>query len=95
MGDTAITLLLQIPLAGVVVYVVWLFLQYMRQTQQEMMAFIKQQEISNHDFLREQREASNEATARLAEEIKATRESVGEIRGILLGQREARHERVR
>lgn len=72
--ETTINLLLQIPLAGVIVYVVYLFLQYIQKMFEKMMSFMKEQAEVNREFLRTQREQTNAAIGRLAEEQKAMRE---------------------
>lgn len=92
MSEATLNLLLQIPLAGIVVVVVVLFLRHLDANTARMMHFIEEQETSNRAFLREQRDASNEAIGRLAEEIKATRQDVRELRGLVVG---VAHERVR
>lgn len=58
-SETSINLLMQIPLAGIVILVVVLFLNYLRESEER-----------NRLFIKEQREANNLATGRLAEEIK-------------------------
>jgi hypothetical protein len=65
MSDTVINLLLQIPLAGVVVLVVVVFLKFLDKTFTQFMAFIK-----------EQREANNIAIIRLADQIKSIEDAL-------------------
>lgn len=83
MSDTAINLLLQIPLAGVVVFVVVLFLRHLKDYNTEIIKFLNSQDISTRDFLREQRQQGNEAVARLAEEIKEIGKEVARMNGVL------------
>ncbi len=83
MSDTVINLLLQIPLAGVVVFVVVLFLRHLEKSTSAMMTFMTAQEESNREFLKAQREANNTAIARLAEEIKGVREGMAKMNGLL------------
>lgn len=65
MSEQVWNLLLQIPLAGVVVLVVVVFLKFLDKMLTQFMNFIK-----------EQREANNEALLRLAEEIKEIKEAL-------------------
>lgn len=83
MNETAINLLLQIPLAGVVVFVVVLFLKHLEKSTSAMMTFMTAQEDNNRAFLKAQREANNVAIGRLAEEIKDMREDVAKMNGLL------------
>lgn len=78
-NESTINLLLQIPLAGVIVYVVYIFLQYIQRMFDKMMTFMKEQAEINRDFLKTQREQENEALARLAEEQKITREELAKM----------------
>lgn len=90
MSEQIINLLLQIPLAGVVVVVVWMFqksqerqakeaaLSQERQTDQ-MINFMEQQAETNREFLRTQREQTNAALARFAEEQKGNREELAKL----------------
>lgn len=71
--ESAITLLLQVPLAGIVVLVVVLFLKYLEKA-----------EDRNRQFIKEQREANNIATARLAEEIKIIAQEVGSLKTLMI-----------
>lgn len=85
MSDATINLLLQIPLAGVVVVVVYMFQRSQEkiadknaeaqtaQTQQ-LLDFMKSEADVNREFLKTQREQSNAAIARMAEENKLIRE---------------------
>lgn len=65
MTEASINLLMQIPLAGIVVFVVVLFLRY-----------LKEEAERTRSFLAEQRTQNNIATARLAEEIKLISQQV-------------------
>jgi uncharacterized membrane protein (DUF106 family) len=79
MSDQVINLLIQIPLAGVVVVVVVLFQKSQEKQTQQMLDFMKEQADNNREFLRTQREQNNAALARLAEEQKETREELAKI----------------
>lgn len=81
MSESTINLLLQIPLAGVVVVVVILFLRHLKDTSAQMIAFIGQQSEVNRQFLATQREQTNAAIGRMADEIKLMREDLAEVRG--------------
>lgn len=81
MNEQTINLLLQIPLAGVVVFVVVLFLRHLRETSSQMISFIGQQSEVNRQFLQTQREQMNAAIGRMADEIKLMREDLAEVRG--------------
>lgn len=81
MNDSTINLLLQIPLAGVVVFVVIVFLKHLRDVTTQMITFIGQQAETNRQFLATQREQMNTALGRMAEEIKHLREDLAEVRG--------------
>jgi hypothetical protein len=87
MSESTINLLLQIPLAGVVVLVVVLFLRHLKETTLQMINFIGQQSEVNRQFLSSQREQMNAAIGRMAEEIKLMREDLAEVRG----ERKQRH----
>lgn len=78
-----INLLLQIPLAGVVVFVVVLFLRFLEKNTQQMITFMQQQSDTNREFLKTQREQTNSAISRLAEEQKEMREQVAVLANIL------------
>lgn len=94
MNEQVITLLLQIPLAGVVVVVVWMFQRsqeriaeknadsQQKQTQQ-LLDFMNQQADVNREFLRTQRDQTNQALGRLAEEQKSTREELAKFGMVL------------
>lgn len=81
MNESTVNLLLQIPLAGVVVFVVVMFLRYLRETNAQMIAFIGQQSEVNRQFLATQREQMNAAIGRMADEIKGMREDLAYVRG--------------
>lgn len=81
MSDQAINLLLQIPLAGVVVFVVVVFLKYLKDMTTQLIEFMAQQAETNRQFLATQREQMNQAIARMAEELKLLREDFAEERG--------------
>lgn len=81
MSESTINLLLQIPLAGVVVVVVILFLRHLKDTSAQMIDFIGQQSEVNRQFLATQREQTNAAIGRMADEIKLMREDLAEVRG--------------
>lgn len=82
MDSSTINLLLQIPLAGVVVLVVVLFLKHLRETTTQMITFMSQQAETNRQFLATQREQMNAAIGRMAEELKLMRENFAEYRGV-------------
>lgn len=79
-----ISLLIQIPLAGLVVFLTIRFLEHLKQIQdqyqttikemhKETLTFAADQANVNREFLKVQREQMNESIARLAEELKTTR----------------------
>ena len=83
-------LLLQIPLAGVVVVVVWVFLRHLDKSnarqdaaQQRMMEFLAEQEESNRTFLREQREQNGATIGRLADKIESIAKEVSSMNMML------------
>lgn len=83
MSDSAINLLLQIPLAGVVVVVVVLFLKFLERNTQQMITFMQQQADTNREFLKTQREQTNATIARLTEEQKEMTARMAEMTGVL------------
>lgn len=85
LSQELINLLLQIPLAGVVVVVVVLFLRYLEKNTNQMVDFMKQQADTNREFLKSQREQTNEAIGRLAEEQKSMREELAKISVVMDG----------
>lgn len=91
MSESTINLLLQIPLAGVVVVVVILFLRHLKETSSQMIAFIGQQSEVNRQFLATQREQTNAAIGRMADEIKLMREDLAEVRGLQAAKKRNRN----
>lgn len=90
LSDQAWNLLLQIPLAGVVVFVVWMFLKHLDKSnqrqeaiQREMLTFIAQQEQLNRDFLTAQREATDQSLKDFGERLGAISNEVSRMNGIL------------
>jgi hypothetical protein len=83
MNDSTINLLLQIPLAGVVVFVVVLFLRFLEKNTQQMISFMQQQSDTNREFLKTQREQTNIAIGRLAEEQKEMREQMAVLANVM------------
>lgn len=79
MDEQVVQLLLQIPLAGVVVVVVVLFLRFLEKNTAQMVTFMEQQAETNREFLKTQRDQTNQAIARLAEEQKQMREEIAKI----------------
>jgi len=91
MNESSINLLLQIPLAGVVVLVVILFLKHLKETNSQMVTFIGQQSEVNRQFLATQREQMNAAIGRMADEIKLMREDLAEVRGLQAAKKRNRN----
>ena len=96
MSEQVITLLLQIPLAGVVVVVVVIFqrsqeriaeknAQAQQAQTQQLLDFMNQQADVNREFLKTQRDQTNSALGRLAEEQKSTREELAKF-SVLIDQ---------
>lgn len=94
MSEQVINLLLQIPLAGVVVVVVWMFQRSQeriaeknataqKEQTQQLLDFMHQEADVNREFLKTQREQTNAALGRLAEEQKGTREELARF-GVLI-----------
>jgi len=83
MSEATITLLSQIPLAGVVVIVVMIFLSFIGKYNTTMMTFLQNQQDASQKFISEQRELSNSALGRLAEEIKSISGEVARMNGVL------------
>ena len=83
MNESTLNLLLQIPLAGVVVVVVMLFLKYVEKMTNQMITFMQQQADTNREFLKTQREQTNEAIGRLAEEQKTIIATLSEMVGVV------------
>ena len=83
MNESTVNLLLQIPLAGVVVVVVILFLKYLEKMTNQMIGFMQQQADTNREFLKSQREQTNQALGRLAEEQKTLAATLSEMVGVV------------
>ena len=90
MSEATLNLLLQIPLAGVVVVAVWVFLRHLDKSnqrqdaaQQRMMEFLAEQEESNRIFLREQREQNGATIGRLADKIESIAKEVSSMNMML------------
>lgn len=81
MSEQAVNLLLQIPLAGVVVVVVIVFLRHLEKSSDQMVKFLDAQAATNREFLTAQREQFAAAMARLAEEMKLVRLEMAEMKG--------------
>lgn len=81
MSEQVLNLLLQIPLAGVVAFVVIVFLKHLKETNAQMINFMTEQAETNRLFLAAQREQMNQAIGRMAEELKMMRETLAEKRG--------------
>lgn len=86
LSDPIINLLLQIPLAGVVAFVVWMFLKHLRQSEERqdnaqtrMIEFLGQQEENNRTFMKEQNEIHAAGMSRMADEIKNIAREVNEL----------------
>lgn len=93
LSDAAINLLIQIPLAGVVVVVVIVFLNFIGKYSANMMAFLDTQQKLMQKFIEEQREQSNLAMGRLAEEIKQVGHEVARLNGVVMAHDAASKER--
>jgi len=91
LNESTVNLLLQIPLAGVVVFVVVVFLRHLQATNKEMIDFIGQQSEVNRQFLATQREQMNSAIGRMADEIKMMREDLAEVRGLQAAKKRNRN----
>lgn len=70
MNDATLNLLLQIPLAGVVVVVVIVFLKY-----------LERQDIRSQAFIANQQALHADSIARLAEDIKSLAVIISEMKG--------------
>jgi hypothetical protein len=66
-------ILIQIPIAGIVLFQTFRFLDHIKTHNDRMFEFLARQSEINREFLAAQRVANNEATGRLAEEIKTLR----------------------
>lgn len=95
MSEGTINLLAQIPLAGVVVVVVLVFLNFIGKYNATMMAFLEAQQEAMQKFIAEQRQQSNEAISRLAEEIKGISQEVARLNGVVSAHDAVSRERAR
>jgi len=91
MSEAVVTLLMQVPLAGVVAFVVWMFLDHVRKSedrqdaaQKRMIEFLTIQEEANRIFLREQREQNSIAVNRLADQMGNLMSKIEQMNGILV-----------
>jgi len=71
--QSVVNLLLQIPLAGIVVFLTVRFLMHLEKMNANLFAFLAKESETNREFLKVQREQMNESIGRLAEEIKTLR----------------------
>ena len=74
--DAAVSLLVQVPLVGIFV---WFTLRVMRQNQESS----EKRDGEWRDFLREQRESSNHALGRIAEEVKIMSQQLAAMQTML------------
>jgi hypothetical protein len=92
--EGAYSVLSQIPLAGIVVVVVIVFLYYLdkwlkaeRESRtsesQSIREFLSEERKQNADFLREQREANGVTIGRLADKIESIAKEVASLHGTL------------
>lgn len=91
MTDQALNLLIQIPLAGVVVVVVYMFLTHLKQAemrqdaaQERMIKFLAEQEERSREFMQEQNAIHAAAIGRIAEEVKTMRDEQARMNGTLV-----------
>jgi len=100
------TVLNQIPLAGIVVIVVVVFLYFLdkwlkaerdarAKESEEMRAFLSEERKQNADFLREQREAHGSTIGRLADKIETIAKEVSALNGLLSAHDARSQERSR
>jgi len=79
-GDVWVSLLTQAPLVGIFVWAMLMVLDKMNKFQMEMMQRWDTEQRARDEvwrkFLDEQRQANNEALARMAEELRAMQESL-------------------
>lgn len=73
MNQEIVNLLIQIPLAGVIVFMTLQFLKHLETLNRNTLDFLAQQAQINREFLATQRIQTNESLGRLAEEIKTLR----------------------
>jgi hypothetical protein len=71
--QTVINLLVQIPLAGIVVFLTLRFLIHLEKMNSNLFMFLSKEAETNREFLKTQREQMNQSIGRLAEEIKSLR----------------------
>jgi hypothetical protein len=71
--QTVINLLVQIPLAGIVVFLTLRFLIHLEKMNSNLFIFLSKEAETNREFLKTQREQMNQSIGRLAEEIKSLR----------------------
>ena len=78
MNDSIVNLLVQIPLAGIIVFLTMKFLEHLRDLNTNLFEFLSKEAETNRQFLKTQREQMNESVGRLAEEIKTLRVQLAE-----------------
>ena len=66
-------LLIQIPLAGIVLFLTLQFLKHLEVLNKSTLDFLSKQSEINREFIAMQRTQMNESLGRLAEEIKSLR----------------------
>jgi hypothetical protein len=71
--QTVINLLVQIPLAGIVVFLTLRFLIHLEKMNSNLFIFLSKEAETNREFLKTQREQMNQSIGRLAEQIKSLR----------------------
>jgi Na+/phosphate symporter len=74
--DAVVSLLIQVPLVGIFV---WFTLSVMKQNQLSS----EKRDGEWRDFLREQRESSNHALSRIAEEVKVMSQQLAAMQSML------------
>jgi hypothetical protein len=82
-SDALVTLVTQIPLATLVVVVVYVYLRHLTDWNIRVLNFITDLETRNQAFMEKQQMAHNETIARLAEEIKLMRGDIARVEGVL------------
>lgn len=82
--DSAYPLLMQIPLAGIVVLVVAVFLWFLMILIREERKSRSEDNQAMRDFLKDQREQSNGAISRIAEEVKLLAQEISKLNGVML-----------
>jgi len=104
--EGAYTVLNQIPLAGIIVIVVGVFLYFLDKwlkaerearalESKAMREFLAEERKQNADFLREQREAHGSTIGRLADKIEAIAKEVSSLNGLLSAHDARSQERSR